>query len=74
MPILNLNLIKLVLFEMLSSRNITAYNKFEKLLDSNKEIYWITCGVIYHKKAEHLDFIYDEYLSDNMIFVLFSSM
>ncbi|KAM7362853.1 uncharacterized protein ACRADG_013368 isoform 2-T5 [Cochliomyia hominivorax] len=55
-------------------KNITAYNKFEKLLDSNKEIYWITCGVIYHKKAEHLDFIYDEYLSDNMIFVLFSSI
>ncbi|XP_073814410.1 uncharacterized protein [Musca autumnalis] len=55
-------------------KNITAYNKFEKLLDSNKEIYWITCGVIYHKKGEHLDFIYDEYLSDNMIFVLFSSI
>ncbi|XP_023294195.2 uncharacterized protein LOC111677329 [Lucilia cuprina] len=55
-------------------KNITAYNKFEKLLDSNKEIYWITCGVIYHKKAEHFDFIYDEYLSDNMIFVLFSSI
>lgn len=55
-------------------RNRTAYKKFEKLLDANKEIYWIACGFVYNKKAEHMDFIYDDSLSDNMIFVLFSSM
>ncbi|XP_036324476.1 uncharacterized protein LOC118737812 [Rhagoletis pomonella] len=55
-------------------KNRTAYNKFEKLLDANKEIYWIACGFVYNKKAEHMDFIYDDSLSDNMIFVLFSSI
>uniref|UniRef100_A0A1B0C0V3 Uncharacterized protein n=1 Tax=Glossina palpalis gambiensis TaxID=67801 RepID=A0A1B0C0V3_9MUSC len=55
-------------------KNITAYNKFEKLFNSNKKIYWITTGFYYREMAEHMDFIHDEYLSDNMVFVLFSSI
>jgi len=55
-------------------RNDAAYNKFEKLLESNKQIYWITSGFLYDKNAEYLDFIDDTAISDNMILVLFSAM
>ncbi|XP_068152169.1 uncharacterized protein [Drosophila tropicalis] len=55
-------------------KNDAAYNKFEKLLECNKEIYWITSGYLYDKNAEYLDFIDDTAISDNMILVLFSAI